>query len=406
MSGRRAIARVQIWNYKSIEFCDVELNPLMILVGPNGSGKSNFLDALEFISDALNETLDVAIRKRGGFQAIMRNDPLGQPFPEIRLRMNLDNGLVANYWLSFRSHSPGMYRISREKCEIFDSKSEKSKIWYEVGEEVGEEKVNSSEPLPPAYSSDNLYLTRMSSVPEFRPVYALLARMEFYNFNPDAMRTFHNPDAGEMLKHDGSNAASVLRKLMKQSPDIKIRLEQYLNAIVPGLIEVDPYVVGVLETLEFKQVVYEYFERKEELDRKFLALSMSDGTLRALGILLALFQYANSEKNRFSIIAIEEPETGLHPKVLRAIFDAVDDAIDHVQVIMTSHSSEILDILEGTDHILAVKLIEGSTVMNKIDSASQHVIDGKFYTPGELLSINQLEPYISENNPELAASGR
>ena len=102
------------------------------------------------------------------------------------------------------------------------------------------------------------------------------------------------------------------------------------------------------------------------------------------------------------MIAIEEPETGLHPKALRAIFDAVDDVNDYVQMIMTSHSSEILDILGGTDHILAVKLIEGSTVINKIDSASQHVIDGKFYTPGELLLMNQLEPMLPVQSSLLA----
>jgi ABC-type lipoprotein export system ATPase subunit len=39
------ITRVILKNYKSIVSCDVELQPLTILVGPNGSGKSNFLDA-------------------------------------------------------------------------------------------------------------------------------------------------------------------------------------------------------------------------------------------------------------------------------------------------------------------------------------------------------------------------
>ena len=87
---------------------------------------------------------------------------------------------------------------------------------------------------------------------------------------------------------------------------------------------------------------------------------------------------------------------------MRAIFDAVDDAIDHIQVIMTSHSPGILDILEGTEHILAVQMIEGSTVINKIDSAGHQVIVKKFYTPGELLLMNQLAPILPENHPILA----
>ncbi len=45
--------RVVLENYKSIAACDVSLAPLTFLVGPNGSGKSNFLDALQFIADAM-----------------------------------------------------------------------------------------------------------------------------------------------------------------------------------------------------------------------------------------------------------------------------------------------------------------------------------------------------------------
>ena len=60
------ITRVGLRNYKSIAACDVELRPLTFLVGPNGAGKSNFLDSLRFVADALDSSLDHAIRNRGG----------------------------------------------------------------------------------------------------------------------------------------------------------------------------------------------------------------------------------------------------------------------------------------------------------------------------------------------------
>ena len=66
------IKRVTIKNYKSIAACDVRLGPLMFLVGPNGAGKSNFLDALRFVADALNSSLDHAIRDRGGINDVRR----------------------------------------------------------------------------------------------------------------------------------------------------------------------------------------------------------------------------------------------------------------------------------------------------------------------------------------------
>lgn len=64
--------RVRLKNWKSIGACDVQLRPLMFLVGPNGSGKSNFLDALGFVAEALQSSLDHAIRSRGGVNEIRR----------------------------------------------------------------------------------------------------------------------------------------------------------------------------------------------------------------------------------------------------------------------------------------------------------------------------------------------
>src|ERR1700691_897726 len=65
------LRRVRISGYKSIAFCDVELQPFTILVGRNGSGKSNFLDALAFLRDSLALGLPEAVRRHGGTNAIV-----------------------------------------------------------------------------------------------------------------------------------------------------------------------------------------------------------------------------------------------------------------------------------------------------------------------------------------------
>src|SRR4051794_16503711 len=83
------ITRVVLKNYKSILECDVELRPLTILVGPNGSGKSNFLDALRFVSDALNDGLETAVRKRGNMDSLMARSALGDPEARIKIEVHL-----------------------------------------------------------------------------------------------------------------------------------------------------------------------------------------------------------------------------------------------------------------------------------------------------------------------------
>ena len=92
MKDSTFITRVVLKNYKSIAACDVELQPLTFLVGPNGAGKSNFLDSLRFVADALNSSLDHAIRDRGGIDNIhCRSGECPKHF-SIRLDFTLSEG--------------------------------------------------------------------------------------------------------------------------------------------------------------------------------------------------------------------------------------------------------------------------------------------------------------------------
>lgn len=74
---------------------------------------------------------------------------------------------------------------------------------------------------------------------------------------------------------------------------------------------------------------------------RFNANSMSDGTLRALGILVALFQ--GGEGARPSLVGIEEPEVALHPAAAAVVRDALTCASTRCQVVVTSHSPELLN---------------------------------------------------------------
>src|SRR5260221_6186877 len=75
---RPFLRRVRLKHYKSITACDVELSGLTFLVGPNGAGKSNFLDSLRFVSDSLRNSLDHALRERGGISEV-RQRSAGHP---------------------------------------------------------------------------------------------------------------------------------------------------------------------------------------------------------------------------------------------------------------------------------------------------------------------------------------
>ena len=154
-------------------------------------------------------------------------------------------------------------------------------------------KVTSSVSFFPPATSERLYLVNASGLPEFVQLYDALSRMGFYSLNPARIRDLQAPDAGDLLQRDGSNIASVLARLASSDKEAKQRIEEYLAKVVPGVYGVDAKVVGPRETLEFRQQV-----AGSPDPWRFVAANMSDGTLRALGILVALFQASNGGRRR------------------------------------------------------------------------------------------------------------
>ncbi|HSW00240.1 MAG TPA: AAA family ATPase [Sedimentisphaerales bacterium] len=86
------IRRVLLNNYKSIAKCSVQLGPLNFLVGPNGAGKSIFLDALRFVTESLNTSLDHALRERGGIAEVRRRSSGHPTHFGVRLEFVLFTG--------------------------------------------------------------------------------------------------------------------------------------------------------------------------------------------------------------------------------------------------------------------------------------------------------------------------
>ena len=117
---------------------------------------------------------------------------------------------------------------------------------------------------------------------------------------------------------------------------------------------------------------------------------MSDGTLRALAVLTALFA---SSGHTLSPIGVEEPESALHPAAASILMDALRDASERRQVLATSHSADLLD--RGgfqESELLAVRSVGGETIVSGLDPAGAKAIRESLYTPGELLRIDQLLP--------------
>lgn len=361
------LTRVALQNYRSIVSCRVELGPLTALVGPNGAGKSNFLDALRFTGEALRLGVDAALDARGGLRSLARASH-GHP---LRLVVRLDFRVGArrgSYAFAFDRGVRGAARVAREECIVGDDH-------FDVR---GGDVVRFSHSHAPRATTDGLYLTTASGFRPFDEVHAALRRLAIYHLNPDAMRSPLGRDPGALLLRDGSNVAAILRSLPERDA---ARVTEYLGVIVPGLCGVRAESIGGFDVLGFEQVLGgETF--------RFDARQMSDGTLRALGILIALFQPGAGP-----LIGIEEPELAVHPGALDALLEAMRAASESRQIVLTSHSPELLgDKHWSDDQIRVVELVDGATTIGAVDEHVRKVLRDRLFTPGELLVAGQLLP--------------
>ena len=383
MSNRIFITRVVLRNYKSIGKCDVKLGPLTYLVGSNGSGKSNFMDALHLVRDALAGSLDSALNERSGLNEVRRRSS-GHPTNfGIRLEFRLGDQ-TGHYSFNIGAPAGRGYEVQNEECGI--SGTGKGRFFR-----ISKGKLlDCSEPTFPAVTADRLALVAASGLTAFRSVFDALTSMGFYNLNPKVMRELQKPQDGRLLKSSGENISSVIGHLERVAPVQKELVESYLRTVAPMIQGVERKSVGPMETIEFRQ---EMAGAKNPW--RFLAQNMSDGTLRALGVLVALFQ-GNRDFSP-TLVGVEEPETALHPAASAALREALIRASKSTQVIVTSHSPDLLDDLSiCPESLLAVVSNLGETHIASLDDASKNAMKERLFSAGELLRLNQLSPSALE----------
>ncbi len=374
------IQSVQIRNYKSLADVRLELPPLTILVGPNGAGKSNFLDALSFVQQCLVDSIELAFKSRGGIGAVRRRSGGHPTHVGIRLVLCLDSNTWADYSFEIAAKQKERFRVARERCIVQEFMGTTHR--FEIRDGVFSQEIPG---IRPRLSPDRLALFAASATEEFRPVFNFLTSMRFYSIAPGRLRELQEPGSGDFLKPDGSNAAAVLKRVAEQRPrESYERLCRLLSRVVAGIEQVEYHSVGSMETIQFKQDI----GLKDPW--RFDASNMSDGTLRVLGLLLAIYQTGET-----SVVGIEEPEATVHPGVAELVVQVLEDAANRQQVLVTTHSPDLLDYNTLSDKQIRPVIMErGRTLVAPLDAKSRDAIRERLYTPGELLRDGELEPDV------------
>ncbi|HVG11227.1 MAG TPA: AAA family ATPase [Thermoanaerobaculia bacterium] len=376
------IRQVQIRNYKSLGQVVVDLAPFTALVGANGAGKSNFVDALTFARDCVSLSLDSALSSHRGLSIVPRWQDLDSAELGFRFLIDLPGEKMADYGFEIALGREKPLRVMRERCTIQGPGSE------EIGFEVNQGTFHREIPgIRPKLSPDRLALLAASGTDEFRPIYDFLSSMRFYSIEPRNLGKWQELDSGNALRPDARNAAAVLESLREQDPDRYERVLKLLSLAVPGIRN-----IGLEGPSPDKAMLVFLQDIGLEAPARFFGLEMSDGTLRILGLLLAVYQLQPS-----SLIVIEEPEATVHPAVAEIIVQVLLDAARDRQVLITTHSPDILDSKELTDEqIRIVTSQKGRTTIAPLSLSSRQAVREHLYTPGELLRTNELTPDLEQ----------
>jgi predicted ATPase len=373
------IARLRIKQFRSIPAETIELQNPLFLVGKNGSGKSNIADVLAFLAEAMSMPLQAVVDSRGGITNVCNQTARARTPKSLGIGVELgsiDPNVESGYYAFEIGVKDHRFQVTREHCTVrrVDGTS------AHFDREVGGRFVSSVSGLSPVVNPLALCLPLVGGDERFAPILRALSGMRVYSINPQTLRDYQDPNGGVGLRKDGSNAASVIRD---SGWEFKRRIIEMLSVIVPHTSDIRVETRGHKLAIEFTQEWGDDNTKRLKLE----SISMSDGTLRALGLLVALYQEPPP-----SLVVIEEPEATIHPGALAPILDALYAASRSTQVVVTTHSPELLDAAKWIEdqHLRVVTWHEGATRVTSINDASREALQNHLMGAGELLRTNVL----------------
>jgi predicted ATPase len=336
------LTSISMSGYRPFFECQVPLGPLTVIIGANASGKSSLFGAIRFLAFAAANALPPEI------------DPHLAPGSLVFHRgakEQMKFELVATV---------GAKRPLRYTCEIAGP----------VGSpKVAREALRTAEPtqagVPPFVFLEfnggtgvvhdprdrrlrrppwNLQPNELALRRALDPTLATLSRFQRY---VESWRCYPGFDVGPAspmrvpcvteealsLLPSGANLSAVLNALVLRHPEVKEEIETHLASAIPSFRSIGVRPVG-------KGMAIGVW-REHGVEAELTLADLSDGTLRLLAWLTLAFA-----PNPPPLLCIDEPELGLHPRVLPILAGALRLASSRTQVIVATHSPHFLSQFE------------------------------------------------------------
>jgi len=367
------LSKLTVSGYKNLIDCTFEMNNFNVLIGSNNSGKSNLLEIfsiLDLLINGSDESKDSIFKGNPRELGIIKNKSLPSLFIELEYNEQVDKDTY-NYLYSIELEYENVKLNKNVLVPINNARILKETFRYKNIKLPGrhstvfERNDNDVQKLPRQI---------IQKVDKKEPVISLISKIK---------------DINDVLKPEVQKGIELLGYICKtpiiyNSPN-EIRnsfFAQNENIVRYGKVLAVPLGEGVHKVLNskecsvYKDILDEVLDIKDINtfdfnDIKFVTVTydnnltssiqqLSDGTLIALSIITYLFT------KKFPIIAIEELENSLHPKLLKKLIFLLKNDFSETQIIITTHSPILLNLVQIDDVSVITKNKNGAASIFRV----------------------------------------
>ncbi len=391
------IRRIHVENFKSFSEIDIDLTGFNVVIGSNAAGKSNFIGIFKFLRDIARHGIVNAIAMQGGAE-YLRNAKIGTA-RDLVVRVTyepgsgmevVDPGTGGNmvlglrpcessyeFALRFDGNGDG-FTIVRDilviGCEVSSCTREGSVVTGKtrigkgsitVANEHGEIRYTTDIPEGCSLTEDSIIplFFRGRRLPEnsllLESVYGyplphsekFFDRIAVYDIDPKLPKKGSVITGKRELEEDGSNLALVIKNI----GDDPARKRKFANLLRDVLPFVEDFTVKKFMDVSFILTLRERYVKSYELP----ASSLSDGTIAIFAMIIALY----FEDKPF--IIIEEPVSHIHPFLVSRLMAMMKEASEKKQVMVTTHSTEVVKYASLDDILLISRDSEGYSIISR-----------------------------------------
>ena len=366
MVEKRAIDKLTIKGFKTLQDVELELGRLNVLIGPNGAGKSNLVSYFRMVSEMLGGRLQVWVAKRGGANRLLTFGAEHTPIVSSEVVFK-----DISYEFGFELTDDDRFTTNDEYLRHRDTPTHS--YGYGLSQGHAEVQIHAN-------------LDFETTIPVAKMLHKSMSSWRVYHFHDTGeaapVKLTGSIHDHRYLRPDGRNLGAYLYWLNHFHAGT---FEQILKTVQLAVPFLNNFILEP-EPLNADSIMLKW--RHKDFDYVFLPSQLSDGSLRFICLVTALMQ-----PDPPSTIIIDEPELGLHPYAIHLLGALIHAASERMQIIVATQSVSLVNQF-GIENLIVVEREDDVSVFKRLDE-----IDFDLwledYSVGELWEKNVLGGRLS-----------